>query len=44
MCDVIEIEYVSELGKVYKVNVKDSVENGILWFYVIICCVLDFYD
>lgn len=44
VCDVIEVEYVSESGKVYKVNVKDSVENGILRFYVIICEVLDFYD
>lgn len=33
VCDAIEVEYVSEPGKVYKVNVKDSVlilDNQIL--------------
>ena len=42
--DVIEIEYVSEPGKVYKVNVKDSVQNGTLRLHVTTCGVPDLYD
>ena len=42
--DVIEIEYVCEPGKVYKVNVKDSVENGTLRLHVTTCGVPDLYD
>ena len=44
VCDVIEIEYVSEPGKMYKVNVKDSVENGTLRLHVTTCRVPDIYD
>ena len=44
VCDVIEIEYVSEPGKVYKVNVKDSLENGTLRLHVTTCGVPDLYD
>lgn len=44
VCDVIEMEYVSEPGKVYKVNVKDSVENGTLRLHVTTCGVPDLYD
>lgn len=44
VCDAIEVEYVSEPGKVYKVNVKDSVENGTLRLHVTTCEVPDLYD
>ena len=44
MCDVIQIEYVSEPGEVYKVNVKDSRENGTLRLHVTTCGVPDLCD
>ena len=44
VCDVIETEYVSAPGKVYKVNVKDNVENGTLRLHVTTCGVPDVYD
>ena len=38
--DIIEIKYASEPGKVYRVNVKESVEKGTLrqyfFFYLFI--------
>ena len=42
--DILEIEYVSEPGKVYKVHVKDSVEKGTLRLHVTTCGVADLYD
>ena len=42
--DVIEIEYVSEPGKVYKVKVKENVENGTLRLHVATCGAPDLYD
>ena len=41
---VIETEYVSEPGKVYKVHVKDGVEKGTLRLHVTTCGVADLYD
>lgn len=42
--DIIEIEYACEPGKVYRVNVKESVENGTLRLHAITCGVPDLYD
>ena len=42
--DILEIEYVSEPGKVYKVHVKDSMEKGTLRLHVTPCGVADLYD
>ena len=42
--DVLEIECVSEPGKVYKVHVKDSMEKGTLRLHVTTCGVADLYD
>ncbi|KAJ7394611.1 hypothetical protein OS493_000429 [Desmophyllum pertusum] len=41
---IIEIEYACEPGKVYRVNVKESVENGTLRLHAITCGVPDLYD
>ena len=41
---VLEIEYVSEPGKVYKVHVTDSVEKGTLRLHVTTCGVADLHD
>ena len=42
--DVIEIEYVSEPGKVLKVKVKKNVENRTLRLHVATCGASDLYD
>ena len=42
--DIIEIEYTSEPGKIYKVKVKESVENGTLRLHNTPCVVQDLYD
>lgn len=42
--DMIEVEYVSEPGKVYWVKVEESVQEGILRLHISTCKVPDLYD